>query len=160
MSSGDSFSVVPALTYIQANLDDDLRLETLARRSSLSPYQFHRVFHEGVAETLKQYTQRLRLERAAIEMLLHDAPLLQIAMAVGFNNHETFSRAFRRWSGVSPSEYRKTWRSSRKPDRPQNGKPVGGDSTQFVADHPNPQKKSMSRRQLKIERRFLLFIVT
>ena len=110
LPENNEFSIFPVLTHIQAHVDSDLRLETLARRFGLSPWHFHRLFQASTGETLKQYTLRLRLERSAMEMLLHRTPLLQIALTAGFNNHETFTRAFKRWSGSTPSLYRETWR--------------------------------------------------
>jgi AraC family transcriptional regulator len=62
-----------------------------------------------VGETVKQYTQRLRLEQAAYHLKIQDASILDIALNAGFNNHETFSRAFKRWFGVSPRQYRQSF---------------------------------------------------
>src|SRR5262245_28963788 len=49
---------------------------------------------------------RLRVERGAFRLLLHDARLVDVALDCGFQNHETFIRAFRRVFGKTPSEYR------------------------------------------------------
>jgi AraC family transcriptional regulator len=62
--------LLPVLVHIQANLDQDLSLEVLATRVQLSPFHFHRLFRSAVGETLKQYTQRLRLERAANRLII------------------------------------------------------------------------------------------
>ena len=57
----------------------------------------------------KQYLLRRRLERAAF-LLLHDAmSVSEIAQAVGFNYASNFSNAFIRFTGLSPSDYRKTF---------------------------------------------------
>lgn len=98
--------LLPVFIYIQSHLADDLSLEQVAKQAELSPYHFHRLFHGAVGETLKQYTQRLRLEQTAYHLKIQDAPILEIALNAGFNNHETFSRAFKRWFGVSPRDYR------------------------------------------------------
>jgi len=94
------------LVYIQANLDQDLSLEELASRVGLSPFHFHRLFRSAVGETLKRYTQRLRLERAANRLILHDATILDVALDSGFHSPETFSREFKRRFQVTPSGYR------------------------------------------------------
>ncbi len=57
-------------------------------------------------ETLKQYTLRLRLERAAARLAATDERVLGIAVANGFASHEVFTRAFRRHFGSSPTHYR------------------------------------------------------
>ena len=98
--------LLPVLVHIQANLDGDLSLEALAKRVRLSPFHFHRLFRSAVGETLKQYTQRLRLERAANRLILLDATILDVALDSGFQNHETFSREFKRRFLVTPRGYR------------------------------------------------------
>ncbi|HWO01340.1 MAG TPA: helix-turn-helix transcriptional regulator, partial [Blastocatellia bacterium] len=99
--------LLPVLVHIQANLDGDLSLEALAKRVSLSPYHFHRLFRSAVGETLKQYSQRLRLERAASRLIIHDGTILDVALDSGFQSHETFSREFKRRFQVTPRGYRK-----------------------------------------------------
>lgn len=92
------------LVYIQTHLDADLSLVSLASRAGLSPSHFHRTFRAQTGETLKQYTQRLRLERAGLRLCLHETTVLETALEVGFQSHETFTRAFRRRFGVLPRE--------------------------------------------------------
>lgn len=95
------------LVHVQANLEKDLALGRLARLARLSPFHFEREFSRLVGETVKRYTQRLRLERAAIRLLLHRSNVLAIALDCGFQHPETFSRAFRRRFGLSPRSYRR-----------------------------------------------------
>ena len=64
VSGNEIERLLPVLVHIQANLDQDLSLEVLAKRVRLSQFHFHRLFRSAVGETLKQYTQRLRLERS------------------------------------------------------------------------------------------------
>lgn len=98
--------LLPVLVHIQTHLDGDLSLAALATRVSLSPYHFHRLFRATVGETLKQYTQRLRLERAANRLIVHEGTILDIALDSGFQSHETFSREFKRRFQVTPHGYR------------------------------------------------------
>jgi AraC family transcriptional regulator len=62
---------------------------------------------EVLRETPKQFTLRIRLDRAASELLTSNRSIIEIALAFGFENHETFSRAFRKRFQLSPSAYRK-----------------------------------------------------
>src|SRR5688572_33406729 len=105
-SANEIERLLPVLVHIQANLDQDLSLEALANRVRLSQFHFHRLFRSAVGETLKQYTQRLRLERAANRLVFNDAPILDVALDSGFQSHETFSRQFKRRFLVSPKDYR------------------------------------------------------
>ena len=105
-ANNQTAALLPVLAYIQSHLDEDLSLAQLAERAALSPYHFHRLFHDSIGETLKQYTQRLRLERAAFDLKIREATILEIALNGGFHAPETFTRAFKRWFGVTPRQYR------------------------------------------------------
>lgn len=98
--------VTPLLIEMHEGLDGDLSLASLADRSGYSPFHFHRLFSEAVGETPKRHLDRLRLERAAYLVAVTDQRFLEIALDLGFNSHETFTRAFRRAWGYSPREYR------------------------------------------------------
>jgi len=111
VSENEIERLLPVLVHIQANLDRDLSLEVLANRARLSPFHFHRLFRSAVGETLKQYTQRLRLERAASRLMIHDSTILDVALDSGFQSHETFSREFKRRFQVTPKSYREWGRS-------------------------------------------------
>jgi AraC family transcriptional regulator len=84
----------------------DVSLEALARRSGWSPFHLHRAFRRVVRETPKQYTQRVRLERAAARLVATRDSVLRVALGAGFASHEVFTRAFRRRFNCSPAEYR------------------------------------------------------
>lgn len=115
-SSNSLEKLLPLLVHIQANLDEDLSLDALAKRARLSPFHFHRLFRSAVGETLKQYTQRLRLERAANRLIIHDTTILDVALDSGFQSHETFSREFKRRFQVTPKSFRQWARGKLKPN--------------------------------------------
>ncbi len=112
MTDQPSFStisqILPVLIHIQTHLEEEISLHTLAERAHLSPFHFHRIFKSATGETPKAYTQRLRLERSAFQMLIREATILEIAVSCGFRSHETYSRAFKRHFGLNPKVYRKT----------------------------------------------------
>lgn len=121
--------LIPTLVYIQTHLDGDLSLDNVAQIGELSPFHFHRIFQETTSETLKQYTQRLRLESAAYQLKIRNDSILDIALNNGFQNHETFSRAFKRWFGVSPKQYRLSY--GRIPANPAPSKLLNKLTTQY-----------------------------
>ena len=84
----------------------------MARQYGYSPFHFHRFFSNAVGETPKQHVDRLRLERAAYKLAITGETVLEIALSVGFKNHETFSRAFKRAFGYSPRDYRRACRTA------------------------------------------------
>ncbi len=101
--------IIPALVHSQAHLDRDLSLDALAGHAGLSKDHFHELFHSATGETPKAYVERLRLEWAALQLRIRRVAVVDVALECGYQNHETFSRAFRRRFLTSPSEYRKQW---------------------------------------------------
>jgi AraC family transcriptional regulator len=104
--------LIPLLIDLQGNLDREITLRSLARKCGYSPFHFHRFFSNAVGETPKEYVSRLRLERAAYKLAITGESVLNIALAVGFKNHETFSRAFKRAFGCAPRDYRSACRAA------------------------------------------------
>ena len=98
--------ILELLRDVRRHLDDDVSLQQLAARAGWSPFHFHRAFRAVTGETPKQYTLRLRLERAAARLLTHADSIATIATGVGFASHEVFTRAFRRHFNSTPAEYR------------------------------------------------------
>jgi AraC-like DNA-binding protein len=90
-----------------------LSLNALARVACFSPNHFVRLFSEAFGETPHRYLQRRRLEEAARRLREGDDPVVQVALAVGFNNASAFSRAFRLRFGRSPTAERSKSRTAR-----------------------------------------------
>jgi AraC-like DNA-binding protein len=84
-------TLLPLLVHIQAHMEEDLSLHALSRKAGLSPFYLQRLFKALIGETPKAYTSRLRLERGAFRLLVHDSNVLDIALECGFQSHETFS---------------------------------------------------------------------
>ena len=99
-------AVQRTIDVIVANLDEALDLETLASAAAMSPFHFHRMFRGMVGETPLELVRRLRMERAARQVLANDRPITQIAFDAGYETHESFTRAFRVWYLTSPSGFR------------------------------------------------------
>jgi AraC family transcriptional regulator len=93
--------------YIESHLDGDLSLATLAEVACFSPYHFHRVFGAMSGEPLSKFVQRLRLERAACQLVANTArPVTEVALDAGFASSATFARAFRERFGVTAPDWR------------------------------------------------------
>ncbi len=92
--------------YVRANLSADLAISELAAHAGLSSFHFARVFRHATGETPHQFVTRLRLEEAARLLRATDQTVLQIALAVGFENASHFSVQFKRGYGVTPLAYR------------------------------------------------------
>jgi len=96
------------LDYIDGHLDGDLSLEMLAGVAAFSPFHFHRIFRAMTGETLARFIQRLRVERAANQLVNNPKKsITEIALDCGFSGSAAFARAFREAFGTSASEWRK-----------------------------------------------------
>jgi AraC family transcriptional regulator len=102
-----SRGIEAAIALIGRRLDDPPGLEELARAARLSPFHFHRVYRTMTGETVAATTRRLRLARAA--QLLSEAArtVTDIALEVGYESSQSFTKAFRAASGMSASEARR-----------------------------------------------------
>ena len=94
------------MEYIYQNLDGDLDVNTLAEVAMMSPYHFHRIYRELAQDTVNATVRRLRLQRAAVELIRSEQSLADIAKKVAYGSLEAFSRAFTKQFGQTPSEYR------------------------------------------------------
>lgn len=95
------------LDYIEAHLHEELPLDRLAKVASFSPHHFHRIFGAMMGETLHRFITRVRLERAATQLLQQPGrSVTDIALDSGFASSATFARAFRTEFGTSASEWR------------------------------------------------------
>ncbi len=93
------------LAHIVENLDRDLRGESLAELACFSRFHFHRVFRGMLGEGVAALVKRLRLERAAFGLREGKASVTQLALEAGFENLESFSRAFKGAYGIPPSVF-------------------------------------------------------
>jgi AraC family transcriptional regulator len=96
------------LGYIEAHLDEPLTVERLSRVAHFSRFHFHRQFADHVGTSVARYILLLRLRRATYRLAFdRRAKVIDIALETGFENPESFTRAFRNMFGQSPSAFRK-----------------------------------------------------
>lgn len=106
-------NVQNAVNYIEANLNDSLELKMVAREAGCSLFHFHRIFQAMSGFTLKEYIRKRRLAEAAGELRKTKKGILEIALDYGYESQEAFTRAFRKETGRTPGDFRKTRSSFR-----------------------------------------------
>lgn len=95
-----------AIYFIENNLDKKILLKEISQHALLSEYHFHRIFKSFTGETVKEFLVRLKIERAANRLKNTKDDIGQIAFENGFENHESFTRAFKRYFERTPKEFR------------------------------------------------------
>lgn len=101
------------ITYVNINFaDQDMCLKTLAAKYNLSTPYISRIFKKSTGNTLTDYIHMLRLNLAK-KYLAEGMTLNDISEKCGYANTLTLIRAFKKYEGVTPSEYKKK----------KNGKP-------------------------------------
>lgn len=93
--------------YIQQNYNDsELHLVSLGDYFDITPYYLSNIFKKTEGVTLMDYIARLRISEAKTLIDNSDIPMSEIASKVGFNNVRTFLRTFRKFEGITPSQYK------------------------------------------------------
>ena len=101
------WSMADVTEYLKNHYDDSFTLDDLASRCALNASYFSRTFKSHAGVPLFEYINRLRIERACGLLRDTESSVLDIALAVGYNNVSFFNRYFRRLMQMSPGEYRK-----------------------------------------------------
>ena len=104
--TGQIRNVMEAICFIEDNLEENLDLETVARAVHYSKYHLHRMFTQTVGLTLHDYIIRRRLTEAARLLIFSDRPILEIALAAGYESQQAFTDIFKAMSKKSPNQYR------------------------------------------------------
>jgi transcriptional regulator GlxA family with amidase domain len=94
---------------IEAEPGGPHRIDDLARRASMSPRHFTRVFTDEVGEAPGHYVERIRTEAARRQLEETDDTVVAIATRCGFGTAETMRRNFIRRMGISPDQYRRAF---------------------------------------------------
>ena len=92
--------------YLAEHLDRDVDLDHLAGIACFSPFHFHRIYHALQGETVAESVRRMRLHRAALDLIEGAVPIARIAARAGYGSQAAFTRAFRSAYGAPPAAYR------------------------------------------------------
>lgn len=96
-----------ALNYIEDHLHDDIDEKALERITGTSIYHFRRIFSYLAGMTLGEYIRNRKFSNATFDLLHHEASVTETAFKYGYESVDGFSRAYREWAGISPSEVKK-----------------------------------------------------
>lgn len=103
------------LAWMADNMTRDLSVASLARRVAMSPRNFARVFVQEVGDTPARHLENLRLEASRRQLETTSLSLEEVAARSGFRSAEILRRTFARRLGVTPGQYRSSFRRTKKP---------------------------------------------
>jgi len=94
----------PILEYMESHYTEQLSLGCLAQMAAMSPHYFCRLFKSLTGKSPTEYMNHLRLNKATLLLRETDLTITEIAVAVGFNDSNYFSRLFKKYKHVAPSQ--------------------------------------------------------
>ena len=99
-------TITPVVRAMRENLASGLTLADMADIACLSPFHFHRVFHQAAGIPPGQFLTALRMDAAKRLLLTTTESVADVCFAVGFSSPGTFSTRFAQLVGESPSGFR------------------------------------------------------
>ena len=96
-----------AIDYIEAHIEEEISLNDIAKQVHISPFYFHKGFGMLCGYSLNEYIRNRRMSLAGGELISGDATITELALKYGYDSPDSFTRAFSRFHGVSPSAVRK-----------------------------------------------------
>ncbi|MCR4646015.1 MAG: AraC family transcriptional regulator [Oscillospiraceae bacterium] len=103
-----SLHVRRTVDYIYQHLGEHLTLEAAAAHEGLNPSYLSKLFAKEMHIPLKAYILKARISTAQNILVFSDFPIAEIAASLGFSSQSAFSAAFRRFTGMTPMQYRNT----------------------------------------------------
>lgn len=96
-----------SLDFIESQLENEIDLDSAAKEACMSVSNFYRMFFALVGHSVKEYIRMRRISLAASDIVNGRPAIIDIAVKYDFEGGDAFSRAFKRISGLLPSEYAK-----------------------------------------------------
>lgn len=98
-----------AIQFMRDNYMFDITTEQIAQAAGVHVGHLHRLFTEQTGSHPGQYLNSLRMEKARFLLARTDLSMLSISKLCGIATQQYFSRCFKRYSGVTPQQYRRTY---------------------------------------------------
>lgn len=101
--------LAPAVKYLEQRFRENVQYSELSKHCGLSPTHLHRLFRLLLHMSPMEYVLALRLQEAKRLLATTDLPLSVIAMDTGFFDQSHFTKRFRKGTGMTPTQFRKTF---------------------------------------------------
>lgn len=100
-------SIQTAIQYIEDNITNELKVEDIAKRSYMSTYYFQKGFAFLCGMSIGEYIRKRKLSLAGKDIISTNEKIIDIAMKYGYDSPDSFTKAFIRFHGVTPTAVRK-----------------------------------------------------
>lgn len=100
-------AIQEALNYIESHITEDITINDVADHVHISPYYFHKGFGMLCGFSLMEYIRNRRLSLAGEELICSNISIIDLAIKYGYDSPDSFTKAFTRFHGVSPSAVRR-----------------------------------------------------
>lgn len=100
-------AISKAIQYIEEHITEDLSLEMIAEQVNISSFYFQKGFAMLCGLTISEYIRNRRLALAANDLVTGKEKIIDIALKYGYDSPDSFTRAFTRFHGVTPTIARK-----------------------------------------------------
>lgn len=97
--------LMPALAYIEQNFKEKVTSSNVANACKMDTFRFSRMFKNAFGITFKEYLLRTRIREACRLLENPDLPVTEVAYLAGFNDPSYFSKVFKKYTGICPSEF-------------------------------------------------------
>jgi two-component system, response regulator YesN len=97
-----------AIEFIRINLNQDLSLDSIAGHLNLSTYELSRQFKKETGQTITEYINARRISESLYILENEDISITDAAYMVGYNDVNYFTKVFKKFKGMTPSEFRKS----------------------------------------------------
>jgi AraC family transcriptional regulator len=96
------------LAYIEEHISERIELSTLATLVRQSPFHFCRAFKHSFGMPPLRYQAKQRIEQAKVLLAMPEMSVTEIGLTIGFGCLSSFTTAFRKATGVTPTEYQRS----------------------------------------------------
>lgn len=100
-------AIAAAIQYVEDHITDELTVDMVADHVNISSFYFQKGFAMLCGFTISEYIRNRRLALAGNDLATSDEKIIDIAMKYGYDSPDSFTRAFSRFHGVSPTAARK-----------------------------------------------------
>ena len=104
--SQNSELIKKAMIYISKHFNEPLTLEDVAMHVHLHPSYFSTMFKQSTGSSFKEYLNMVRIEESKRLLSNTDFSIIDIAIAIGFEDQSYFSKVFKKYTGLTPKQFR------------------------------------------------------